>query len=45
MLTIVTHPEATLEVLNPHIGHSGVFTGHTGEALVLSPFTEARLQV
>ena len=42
---VVTHPEAALEVLHPHVGDASVRTGRTGEALVLRLLVEARLQV
>ena len=42
---IVAHPEAALEVLDPHVGDASVRAGGTREALVLSLLTEARPQV
>ena len=45
MFTIVADPEATLKVLDPHVGDAGVRTGRTSKALVLSSLTKARLQV
>ena len=42
---VVAHPEATLEVLDPHVGNSGIVTGFTGESLVLSLLVVTRLQV
>jgi len=45
LVDIVTHPEAALEVLDPHAGDAAVRTGGTGEALVLRLFTEARRDI
>ena len=42
---VVAHPEATLKVLDPHVGNSGIVTGFTGESLVLSLLVVTRLQV
>ena len=42
---VVAHPEAALEVLDPHVGDAGVRTCGTGKALVLRLLIKARLQV